>query len=419
MNLNPILLSIPLYFALIGAELLVERLQHREKYRFHDAITNISCGVTSQIAGVFLKVAVIGVYELLYAHARLWDVPRTWATSLLLFVLADLCYYFAHRYSHEINVLWGGHVVHHQSEDYNLSVALRQSSFQGIFTFAFYLPLAVLGFETTWFVYISALVTLYQFWIHTELIGKLGPLEWVLNTPSHHRVHHGRNPKYIDKNYAGTFIIWDRLFGTFQVEEERPVYGITTPLNSWNPVWANFGHYAQLRAQLSQTPGFWNRLRVVFGRPGWRPAALGGPYQIPEVDAAAHQKYTTTAPRTVNWYVFGQYVVLIGGAAVFLFTQKDMTPALRWGVAAWCVWAALACGALFEAKPWGYRLEPLRLAASLALLLLAARGQGWFGPAAAGGTAYLAGSLLWLYSFRRAYAAAQSAQQKAGQLAPV
>ncbi|TLM95368.1 sterol desaturase family protein [Hymenobacter jeollabukensis] len=413
MNLNPIVLSIPLYFALIGAELLVERLQHREKYRFHDAVTNISCGVTSQIAGVFLKVAVIGVYELLYQHARLWQVTRTWATSLLLFVLADLCYYFAHRYSHEINVLWGGHVVHHQSEDYNLSVALRQSSFQGMFTFAFYLPLAVLGFETTWFVYVSALVTLYQFWIHTELIGRLGPLEWVLNTPSHHRVHHGRNPKYIDRNYAGTFIVWDRLFGTFQAEEERPVYGITTPLNSWNPVWANFGHYAQMRAQLRQTPGLGNKLRVLFGRPGWRPAAQGGPYPIPDVDPANYQKYSTTAPRTVNWYVFAQYVVLIGVAAVFLFTQKDMTTPLRWAVAGWCVWAALACGALFEAKPWGYRLEPLRLAASLALLLLAARGQGWFGWAAAGGAAYLAGSALWLYSFRRAYQLAQSRQPAA------
>lgn len=406
MNLNPIVLSIPIYFALIGVELLVERLQHRERYRFHDAITNISCGMTSQIAGVFLKVAVIGVYELLYEHARLWDVPRTWASSLLLFVLADLCYYFAHRYSHEINFFWGGHVVHHQSEDYNLSVALRQSSFQGLFTFMFYLPLAVLGFETTWFVYISALVTLYQFWIHTEYIGKLGPLEWVLNTPSHHRVHHGRNPKYIDKNYAGTFIVWDRLFGTFQVEEEQPVYGITTPLRSWNPVWANFGHYVQMRAQLRQTPGLWDKLRVLFGRPGWRPAHAGGPHQIPDVEPTSYQKYTTSAPRAVNWYVFSQYVALMGVAAVFMFTQKNMEPAVRYLVAAWCIWAALACGALFEARRTGYALEPLRLVASLALLLFALRGSEWFGVAAAAGTLWMAGALLWVYSFRKSFATA-------------
>ncbi|KAA9331446.1 sterol desaturase family protein [Hymenobacter busanensis] len=408
MSLNPIVLSIPIYFTLIGVELLVERLQHTEKYRFHDAITNISCGMTSQISGVLLKVGVIGVYELLYEHARLFNVPRTWATGILLFVLADLCYYFAHRYSHEINFMWGGHVVHHQSEDYNLSVALRQSSLQGLFTFLFYLPLAVLGFETSWFVYTSALVTLYQFWIHTEFIGKLGPLEWVLNTPSHHRVHHGRNPKYIDKNYAGTFIVWDRLFGTFQEEEETPVYGITTPVHSWNPVWVNFGHYFQMREQLRQTPGLGNKLRVVFGRPGWRPAALGGPYQVPEVEPGSYQKYTTSAPRTVNFYVLVQYAALLGVAAVFLFTQKNMEPLLRWLVAGWCVWAALACGALFEAKRLGYWLEPLRLLASLALLLYGLRTSPQLNVAAASGLVWAAGSALWWFSFRQAFTKVQA-----------
>ncbi|TGE20450.1 sterol desaturase family protein [Hymenobacter aquaticus] len=404
MSLNPIVLSIPIYFTLIGVELLVERLQHTERYRFHDAITNISCGMTSQITGVLLKVGVIGVYELLYTHFALFHIPQTWAWGVVLFILADLCYYFAHRYSHEINFFWGGHVVHHQSEDYNLSVALRQSSLQGFFTFLFYLPLAVLGFETEFFVYVSALVTLYQFWIHTEFIGKLGPLEWVLNTPSHHRVHHGRNPKYIDKNYAGTFIIWDRLFGTFQVEEETPVYGITTPARSWNPLWVNVNHYFQMREQLRETPGLWNKLRVMFGRPGWRPAALGGPHPIPDVSAETVQKYTTSAPRTVNFYVLLQYVVLLGVAAVFMFTQKDMAPAVRYAVAAWCMWTAVACGALFEAKRPGYLLEPLRLVASVALLLFALRGSTLFGPAAAGGTAWLAVSLLWAYSFRKVFA---------------
>ncbi|GAA3950182.1 sterol desaturase family protein [Hymenobacter algoricola] len=404
MSLNPIVLSIPIYFALIGVELLVERTQHSDKYRFHDAITNISCGMTSQIAGVFLKVAVVGLYEVLYTHFALLHIPRTWATGLLLFVLADLCYYFAHRYSHEINFFWGGHVVHHQSEDYNLSVALRQSSFQGMFTFLFYLPLAVLGFETEFFIYVSALVTLYQFWIHTEFIGTMGPLEWVLNTPSHHRVHHGRNPKYIDKNYAGTFIVWDRLFGTFQQEEERPVYGITTPLNSWNPVWANFGHYFQMHEQLHHTPGFADKLRVLFGKPGWRPAHAGGPHLIPEVDTAAHQKYRTDAPASVNWYVFANYVTLMGVAAVFMFTHKSMEPMTRYLVAGWCMWTAVACGALFEARRTGYRLEPLRLAASLALLLFALHQQPWFWPAAAAGAGWLAAMLLWVYSFRTTFA---------------
>ena len=153
----------------------------------------------------------------------------------MLFLGVDCAYYWFHRIAHEYNAPWAGHVVHHSSEDYNLAVALRQGTFQGLFSWVFYLPLALLGFPPAWFAAMTSFDLLYQFWIHTRAIGKLGPLEWVLNTPSHHRVHHARNPKYLDKNYAGTLIIWDRMFGTFQAEEEEPVYGLTKPLEQLEP----------------------------------------------------------------------------------------------------------------------------------------------------------------------------------------
>lgn len=279
-------------------ELLVQYFTREKLYRLSDAVTNISCGITQQISGIFLKVSLLAVYELLYQHLSIFTIPFNLRTGLLLFVLADFCYYWAHRKSHEINPFWGGHVVHHQSEDYNFSVALRQGSFQAIWTSMFYWPLAILGFDTLSFVFVSALVTIYQFWIHTEKVGKLGLLEWVFNTPSHHRVHHGRDPKYIDKNHAGVFIVWDRMFGTFQEEEEKPTYGITTPVKSWNPVWVNLQHYQWMWSQLKLTKGLTDKVKFLFYKPGWRPAYLGGYMAPPAVDKASYEKFQSPAHPT-------------------------------------------------------------------------------------------------------------------------
>src|ERR1043165_5330967 len=271
MNLNPIVLSIPIFFILIGVELVVERFSHKNLYSFPDSIANLSCGITSQLSGLFMRVLAVGVYEIVSANFALFTLEKTWLYWLGLFLLTDLAYYWAHRMSHEINLFWGGHVVHHQSEEYNLSVALRQSSFQVVWTFAFSLPIAVLGFQTTDFILISALNTLYQFWIHTEAINKMGWFEYVFNTPSHHRVHHGRNPKYIDKNHAGSLIIWDKMFGTFQPEEERPTYGITKPINSWNAAFANFSHYVEMGKDLKQITSWKDKIKYLFMKPGWLP----------------------------------------------------------------------------------------------------------------------------------------------------
>jgi alkylglycerol monooxygenase len=262
MNANPIMLAIPFFFLAMGIEILIDRYKQTGLYRLNDSITNLNAGTSQQVVGIFLKVFTLGLYEAIYANFALFKVPHVWWSWLVAFILYDLCYYWSHRMSHEVNLFWSGHVVHHQSEEYNLSVALRQSWFQGIWTAPFYLPMALLGFDTTQLLIVGGINLIYQFWIHTELIDRMGPLEWVMNTPSHHRVHHGRNPKYIDKNHAGTFIVWDRLFGTFQAEEERPVYGITTPINSWNPVWANFSHYEAIGQQLRQAHTLSDKLRL-------------------------------------------------------------------------------------------------------------------------------------------------------------
>ncbi|MEM7552320.1 MAG: sterol desaturase family protein [Bacteroidota bacterium] len=371
MDFNPVVLAIPIYFLLIGMELIYQQLRKVKLYRLNDATTNISCGITQQISGLFLKVLAIGLYQWIYQNFRIFTVEPTWYNLLILFVAADFLYYWAHRMSHEINLFWGGHVVHHQSEDYNLSVALRQSSLQVIWTFGFYLPLALVGFDTISFALMSGLVTVYQFWIHTETINKMGWLEHIFNTPSHHRVHHGRNPKYIDRNHAGVFIIWDKMFGTFQKEEEKPIYGITTPLKSWNPFWANIDHYVQIAKSLKKSSGIKNKLGILFNKPGWFPEEMGGYQKPPEVNTDSYQKYDNSASHKLIYYALLQYALAMIGTLLFLFHHSNMDMIWKLIIASILVLTITNCGGLFDRKLWVKWLEWIRLITIVLMYLIA------------------------------------------------
>src|ERR1700722_8367252 len=221
-----IALAVPFFFVLIGAELAFARAKKRSVYRVGDALGDLGCGMFQQVLLLFLAGASLALYTWVFEPHRL----VTWSSAAVPWVIAlvgvDFLYYWWHRLSHEVNVLWVAHVVHHQSEDYNLAVALRQAILTSFTAVPFYLPLAFLGVPPLVFASANAISTLYQFWIHTELVGKLGWFEGWLNTPSHHRVHHAVTPQYLDRNYGAILIVWDRLFGTFIREEEAPVYGI-------------------------------------------------------------------------------------------------------------------------------------------------------------------------------------------------
>lgn len=353
--------AIPVFFILIGIELLVGLLMQRQFYRFSDAITNISCGISQQVMGVILKLLGLGMYLFLYEQARVATIPNNWLTYIILFVLIDMFYYWFHRYSHEINTFWGAHVVHHQSEEYNLSVALRQSAFQGFFSSVFYLPLAIVGFDPVPFAIINTFQTLYQFWIHTEAINKL-PFwfEYIFNTPSHHRVHHGRNPEYIDKNHGGTLIIFDRMFGTFEPERAAVVYGVTKPLSSWNPIWANFDYYADLLKDSARIPRFADKVRLWVDRPGWLPAELGGQQQVPAVTRAEQHKYNTNTPKGFNIYVLIQFVSVLLGTTVFLIASSSILLLHSILLAGLIWWTVANLGAMLDRKAWGLWSEYLR-----------------------------------------------------------
>jgi len=409
-NVNPIVLSIPIFFILIGIELLVERFTHQKLYRLPDAIANMSCGITSQLSGIFLKIFGIGVYQYLFEHFTLFTWDRNWLYWLVLVLLVDLAYYWAHRMSHEINLFWGGHVVHHQSEEYNLSVALRQSSLQVVWTFAFNLPIAFLGFRTQDFVVIAAFNTLYQFWIHTETIKKLPRwFELIFNTPSHHRVHHGRDPKYIDKNHAGSLIIWDRMFGTFQEEEEKPTYGITKPINSWNAVWANMSHYAEMGNDIKQIPKLSDKFRYLFKKPGWLPEYMGGYRPAPPVDKLSYRKYDTPSPLSLNLYVLFQYVLCLGGTSMFLFNASKFDLEEKIFIAVLISIVVVNCGVLFEQRAWVKWAEWIRIILYPAILSLCTYWNDW--PIWLHGVSfvYLIISFTWFYSLQKQHAQIQVA----------
>lgn len=357
MNLNLIVLSIPIFFVLMGIELFYSWYTQRKMYRLGDAFANIGCGIFEQVTGVFFKVFTIGIYSWVYHNYRVFELEMSPLWVLILFLGVDFSYYWAHRMSHEINLFWMGHVVHHQSEDYNLSVALRQGALQKFFTAPFFLPLAFLGFNDGWFLTISALNTLYQFWIHTEAIGKLGWFEYLFNTPSHHRVHHGRNAKYIDKNHGGSLIIWDRIFRTFQAEEETPTYGITKPIHTFNPIEAHWLPLKNLGLEFFRSKGLRRKLQLLFKGPGWEPEA---PPQYAEA-APLTTKFHFQLATPVSKYLFMQLLAFLGFAAWFLFEANNWKGFEQVGVAAVIVIQLSALGMMAAGKMHQLPLEGLRL----------------------------------------------------------
>ncbi|MEL7368265.1 MAG: sterol desaturase family protein [Myxococcota bacterium] len=363
--MNLIAMAIPVFFLLIGVEVLVARWRGAPVYRFSDSIADLGCGIVQQIVSGLRKGLVIALYIFLYEF-RLADIPYAWWGWLIAFLGVDFAYYWFHRLSHEINFMWAAHVVHHQSEEYNLTVALRQSAFQGFFSFWFYMPLALVGVPPLMFGTMAALNTLYQFWIHTRLIGRMGWLEHIINTPSHHRVHHGQNPKYIDKNHAGSLIIWDKMFGTFQAEEEEPIYGVTEPVSSWNVLWANVHVWVDSWHRFKAATTMSDKLKVWFGKPGFIPPSL--PQKTEWIE---FPKYDPPARRPVVYYVLGQFIAVVVATVVYLFKGHEMTTPEFLGLGFMVIATMAALGALLDGRRWAFGAEVLRsVAAMIGLAIL-------------------------------------------------
>ena len=268
---NPIDYAVPGFVLLVLAEMLVARARARHRYCPRDTLTSLALGLGSTVAGA-LSGGVVYALAVQVAKLRLFDIGFAWYWWPVCFVLDDLAYYVFHRSAHRVRWFWASHVIHHSSQHYNLSTALRQT-WTGFVSaaFLFRLPLFLIGFPPAMVFFVAGLNLIYQFWIHTEVVGRLPrPIEAVMNTPSHHRVHHATNARYLDRNYAGVFIVWDRLFGTFVAErdDDRPRYGLVKDLGSFSLVWAAFHEWVGIAKDMWAAP-WGSKLGYAWRPPGW------------------------------------------------------------------------------------------------------------------------------------------------------
>jgi sterol desaturase/sphingolipid hydroxylase (fatty acid hydroxylase superfamily) len=375
-----IAIAVPFFLLALLVELAVDWRKGTGFYRSNDAINSLSAGILSTTTGYFTKLLPLVAWGFVLQNFAVVDMPLAWfdlsAAGVLLWVTAaiawDFCYYWFHRFSHEISILWAAHAVHHQSEDYNLSTALRQTSTGFLFGWIFYLPLFVIGFPLEVLITVNAVNLIYQFWVHTQLVHRLGWLDRVLVTPSNHRVHHAQNERYIDKNYGGMLILWDRVFGTFEDEsdEEPVVFGVRKPLANWNPVWANLQVYDYLLFDARRAEHWRDKLAVWFGRTGWRPAEVEQRYPRSRTRTDEFEKFDPPIPRRRREYILGQFAVAIPAALFIgdLFARDGATAVL---IPCLMLWAQLyALGLLSEGRDSALRIEMLRLLLVMPILWL-------------------------------------------------
>jgi alkylglycerol monooxygenase len=365
--MNYVEVAIPFFILAMLVEYLYGRFVRRQTYRLADTVNSLQLGTLSRLVDVLrlgFSAVVFGAVVKWLGIAQ-WSMESAWQW-VVAFVAYDFCYYWKHRMGHEWRIMWASHIAHHQSEEFNLSTALRQTGTDYV-GFVFYIPLYLVGVPAAAVITVGSLNLIYQFWVHTEHIRRLGPLEWILVTPSNHRVHHARNPEYIDRNYGGVFILWDRLFGTFQDERaDVPcVYGITTGLKSWNPLWANLHFWSDTAKLAWRTRSWWDKVRIWFKPPAWMPADLD-PHQKAD---ANYPKFDPPASRYVRVYTFVQYWILTFGSLWMLQVEKTLPRAFVLLVFAWMCFSLFVQGAALEGRTFARRLEWVRVAATLALAL--------------------------------------------------
>ena len=365
-ELNPLALALPVFGGAILVEhWLLRRRGRRGAYHFGTAVSDIACGASYQALELILRIVALATYWFVYEHARVirWEPGSVWPWVIGLLGI-DLGYYAWHRISHVVNAMWAVHAVHHHSEDYNLAVALRQPWIEPLTWTPFFCGLAVLGVPADVALYSFGFNLFYQFWLHTELVDKLPrPLEWILNTPSHHRVHHGIEPEYLDKNFGGVLAIWDRMFGTFEPERRKPTYGTTTPLRSFNPVWANVEHFVRIGELAAQARTWREKVYAFVAHPAWRPDGIAAKH-----GARPSRFRPSVSARTLRRAATLLVAISVGLFLLLGFEAELKLPslALAFGV----VTAGLAgVTAMLERRAWAGRAV---LAAGLGTVVLVA-----------------------------------------------
>ena len=352
--------AVPVFFLMIGIEFVFGVIKGTNNYRLNDSIAAISLGLISRLPPL-LNLGIQGVvWTYVATNLNMSLLPKdSWVTWGIAFLFYDLCYYWMHRMSHEVKVLWASHVVHHQGEEFNLSTALRQTSSGWLWKWIFYIPMFMVGIPGEVFFTVAAINLLYQFWVHTEHIKTLGPLELVFITPSNHRIHHAQNPEYIDANYGGVFIIWDRIFGTYIAERDdlKPIYGTVKPLRSWNPIWSNLEIYHQMIRDTIHTKTLKNKIKVWFSSTRWRPEDVYQKFPHVTNDLNDFEKYDPDTDKTTKFFTSAQFIINSSISTIIIFTIADQSYLQSCMLAMMLVISTTLVTSIIENKKWGYQSE--------------------------------------------------------------
>ncbi|WP_265359951.1 sterol desaturase family protein [Leptospira levettii] len=368
--------------ALIGIEIFVSYMKGKQFYRLNVLIADVSTGVIFALVGVVILLGALYVYDIIEKNYSLsalgyhffpltspfqfspsfvvnWHALGAWTFSV---VLADFIYYWFHRHCHEINLFWATHVTHHSTQEMNLSVAFRGNGLQRIFEYMYFLVMALLGIPWAMFLLSHRILKVYQFVVHTRFIGKLGFLEEFMVTPSNHRVHHGTQRKYLDRNHGGIFIIWDRMFGSFEWETDEPIYGLTKPVNSFNPITVNLHVFKDMFFQIFKCKSIGDVFKTIFGPPGWKPNYLQTPDDVFK-EPAYTEKYDPKPPMGVMVYVALQAAVLMAVGLVIwkvakINLEQDMT--MLGILSAVIIFSLFSIDRTMEMKRWSRRTEVVR-----------------------------------------------------------
>ncbi len=375
-----LLYAIPFFVGLVVLEVLYGSLVKDQKHNVMDTVSSLSSGLTNIIKDSLGLAVVLVSYPFLVDHLALLEIKANWLVWLVAFLAIDFAGYWNHRLSHHVNIFWNQHVIHHSSEEFNLACALRQSISNVVGYFALLLiPAALLGVPNEVIAILAPVHLFAQFWYHTQHIGKMGWLEYVIVTPSQHRVHHAINPEYIDKNLGQILCIWDRMFGTFQKELDHipPQYGVLKPAATWNPILINFQHFWRLCLDAWRTKKWVDKLRIWFMPTGWRPADVVKRYPVSKIeDVYNFSKYSSGASNLLKGYSIFQ-LLFSTGLMLFMFynyTAIGFNNLLIFG--GFVFVGIFGYTTLMDRKRYAFWVELIRGIAGLAVILISG---DWFG----------------------------------------
>jgi alkylglycerol monooxygenase len=357
-QLNLAAFIIPAFFIFLALEYLLAVKKGKDQlFTYEDTVSNITIGIAERLLNLFITGSFYGLYYYIYEHYALLKIPYGWPVWVALLLATDLIWYWYHRLGHEINIMWGAHIVHHHSETFNYTVSARITTLQAIVRNVFWCILPFIGFHPAMVIAILVIHGTYSFFTHTQLIGKLGWLENILITPSHHRVHHASNEKYLNKNYGDIFVFWDKLFGTFQKEEEEPVYGLTHPLKRHSFLWQHFHYYAELAEACRRSGNIYQSMRILLGKP----EDLDQDIRKDLEDTWLPERKSFRSTLRFKLYLNLQLVATV--IALFLFTLffNELSGVEATFISILILITLINCGALLEQQQWIYYLEIVRL----------------------------------------------------------